>query len=384
MKRWNCILGLVIAACLLNVANAGKPDKPSGKDDTEPSPVIELSPLEGNVLDINEERNGNVEAVGWVQTTSGSHGFYSKLDKAGTVLEFRGLQPAAPEGFVADRSDAVGINPSGTIVGHAFDDEAFPPYWPLLWSDSTSSAFLLPLPEGFEGYLGTATSINNEGIAVGHIWKGLDNAVIAWKVDLSGENPVVEDCITFLHSTSSYNIDWYDGWNKITESGLGIATVVDAYGSHAYRFLLEFDHSTGELSVATESLFAEPAQAIAINDFGSVGGYYPYPTGLTAFAVDFDGNPMPLDGLPPSRDKGVAVEYRNWRVNAINNLEIKVGWVIGIATKYGNWWGQYPAKWAADGGVTFLHDDWDACLDINDAGWLGGMSKNRSPAIELP
>lgn len=42
-----------------------------------------------------------------------------------------------------------------------------------------------------------------------------------------------------------------------------------------YRSPLEFDESTGQLKepVSTERLFAEPAQAFAITDFGVVGGF---------------------------------------------------------------------------------------------------------------
>jgi hypothetical protein len=263
--------------------------------------------------------------------------------------------------------------------------------WPSLWADSISSAFFLPLPVGFEAYHGQADSINGEGIVIGQIWEGSDRierAVIAWKLDLSGENPIVEASTTFLHSTADGAVG--ESLGKITDLGFGVATAKDVSGYHSYRLLLEFDGSDGgELTVTTRSLlslFTEPAEAYAyaVNDFGTLGGTN-YTGGIPeAFAIDYEGNSLPLDELPPARDKGVAVEYRNWRVNAINNLEIKVGTVIGITTRYGTARGEYPAKWAAGGAVTRLHDDWDACLDINDAGWIGGMSRNRSPAIELP
>jgi hypothetical protein len=398
MKRWNCILGLAMAACLLNVANAGKPEKPGGKDDTEPSPVIELSLEKGTVLDINNEEGECIQAVGQMQPnlsgpTADTYAFYSKIHSTGHVLDFLPLPLAAPEGCTAELSGAKGINQSGNVVGWAaelrvweFNEEyQFLFSWPLLWANSASSPLLLPLPAGFEDYYGAAESINDEGIVVGHIWKGFDNAVVAWKVDVSGENAVVEDCIAFLQSTAyspSLDIDGHWVINRVTEFGLGIANVREPDENHAYRFLLGFDDSTGRLTVVTAPLFEEPAEAYAINDLGTAGGLY-RPT-FSAFAVDVAGVLQHLEELPPARDKGVAVEHKNWKVDAINNLEIKVGKVIGIATRYGNWWGDYPAMWDETGAPTLLHADWLSVSAINDAGWLGGSSSNRRPAIELP
>ena len=395
MKRWNCIFALALSISLLNVAHAGKPDKPGGKDDPEPSPVIELSPFEGNVFDINQEQGGTVEAVGYVQTAAGypPEAFYSKIDNAGNVLDSARLDFSVPEGFIAEGSWALGINQPGAVVGVVFghDDAGQLHRWPSLWADSISSAFFLPLPEGFEAYHGQADSINAEGIVIGQIWKvaaSIERAVIAWKLDLSGENPVGEASQTFLHSTSDGAVG--DPLGKITDLGLGVATVKDVSGYHSYRLLLDFNESDGgELTVTTQSLlsfFPEPAEAYpyAVNDFGTLGGTILTGGNSEAFAIDYEGISLPLQELPPAREKGVSLEYRNRRVNAINNLGIKVGMVIGITTKYGTLWGEYPVTWGADGAVSQLHEDWDWAADINDAGWIGGHSRNNCPAIELP
>lgn len=405
MNRWNCMLALALAVFLLSSANAGKPDKPNGgKDDPEPSPVIELSLENGFVADISNEQGACIEAVGEIQPsavgpTADTYAFYAKIDSTGNMLDFLPLPLVAPEGCTAELSGAKGINQSGNIVGWAAElgvwefneNYQFRFSWPLLWADSASSPILLPLPAEFEGYYGAAESINDDGIVVGHIWKGLDNAVVAWKVDLSLDNPIV-DRIAFLQSTPySPSLDTDGHWpinrvaelDPVTGLALGIANVKEPDENHAHRFLLQLDEN-GHFSdpVMTAPLFEEPTEAYAINDLGTAGGLY-RPT-MSAFAVTVDGALQDLEELPPAREKSITIEYKNWSVDAINNHGIKVGTISGTATRYGNSWGYYPAMWDSNGALTLLHEDWAGVSTINDTGWLGGSSSNRRPAIELP
>jgi hypothetical protein len=209
--------------------------------------------------------------------------------------------------------------------------------------------------------------------------------VVAWKVDLSGDGPVVEDCIAFLQSTPySPTLDLDGHWrsNRVRKLGLGVANVRNRDGSYAHRFLIVLDDNSHRLSVETAPLFEQPTEAYAINDLGMVGGLY-RPT-MLAFAVDIDGVLQDLEELPPAREKSITIEYKNWSVYAINNQETKVGKIWGTETRYGNSRETYQAMWDANGALTLLDEDWEDVFTINDAGWLGGRSSNRRPAIELP
>ena len=394
------IVVLLASFCACDFALAQKKGggKGGGGEDPEPTGplLVELDTTEGLVLDINElntivdETTGDivwegVEAVGRIAPSAES-AMYWRIDGNGTVEETIALPTAAPPNHEAAYSNAAGINSKSVIVGYGFEVKGEPaewPCWPLLWSRPSANAFLLPVPTGFSG--GQAWHVNDDGIAIGYVWNDTECCVIAWKIDVSGVTPVVEDHVTFL--TGSRYYPWLTNRARVAQSGIGVANVKDPDDDEldAYRFQLLWDGLELKVTPGTiEPLFNELSWSIAldVNDSGWVSGEFALGVGVDdeAFVIDDTGHLVTLETLPPERRRGERVQYANEWPMAINNYGVSVGSIwpspYVVSTQ--------AAIWDADGALSLLPEYWKYSNDINDAGWIGGESILSTPAVLIP
>jgi uncharacterized membrane protein len=359
------IIVALVAVCVSTPARAQKGrDKPGDKTGYS---VIELDTLPGTAYRVN----GQAEIVG----EAGDQARYWLYDPASQdVLQ---IPLPDPEGIVFDESRATDINDNGLIVGVGWADNGQGlEGTPLLWVDSMSDPFVLPLPEGFTN--GGATAINNAGLVVGVA--GLEGcaAAIAWRVFAGGlvEGPVV---LATGDNASAQDIN---------ENGLAVGWVND----HAIRWTLSWD---GELVLsATDELF-DPSlvpysHAQGVNDAGDVCGQAELFGFTEAFLLQ-NGGLVPLKPLVDSR-KAATV---NVNATALNNATSDHGvQVVGSAYVYdrATYVIQYDAVtlWEEDQTVTNLTAEGSRKTKpslvraINDSGWVTGATFNTNLEQNVP
>jgi hypothetical protein len=238
---------------------------------------------------------------------------YWMVDSTGALVDSFGLAtlPGATDLWVMD------INNQGQIVG--FQRGSDSSYAPLVWASPQSLPIELPLAGYAEG---TATSLNDEGVVVGHAWNEVapgefDRALIAWKIAVSGSDIIVLDTQPIVTG-----LEYIEGVHLANN---GYVTYYDQ-NSHAFRLVLAWDGlQLSEVVGSRTQLFACPAQTSGVNDHGTVCGRYHNGRHYVPFAMTVAGDLLDLPTLPGGKERGKTYEMRNEVTTAINHNNQLVG-----------------------------------------------------------
>jgi hypothetical protein len=401
MERWIIIVVAIGLVCS-SAALAKKPPKPPADDDPVTYTLVELSSMDGSAGAINQ-LDGFVEIVGTLYDHSGEdvvhRARYWMVDPAGNVLslDLQRLPPSEPEAIVS--SQALDVNNDGVVVGNQWGDSAG--RVPLLWPDATKLPITLPLPEGT---VGSAFSINDEGIVLGLAYDpdNRDNgmSLVVWKAAVIDGVAVVLDTKTLLSKGGSYA-------PQVVNSGYVCATVdvstdPEVQDYRAYRLMLNWDdEQVWEMEGSRTQLFDVWSTAHGINEAGTVCGRCANPApgywGM-AYVMTVSGELLDLAILPAMKKKGFsyAETYSGDAFSLNNSTPVQI---VGQGSRWitqGIFEGSetVPLRWDGETSVADLRTvtegspDLDWPYDINDAGWIitrtegGGMP--ALPVVLIP
>ncbi len=288
MKRWNCILGLAVAACWLIVAQAGKPDKSGGVGqgdtgaNTETMVVLDNGPgfanginQAGEIVGYLVGSNGDIpchwtiSASGAITVTKlplGDHawGRANDINQAGMIVGgdrfwfSKTSDPVslpAPLGAVRVRAEA--INDRGVIVG-SFDDPAANDH-AAAWAVRSDGTLAGPLELG-SGYA-VGRDVNNSDVAVGEA----NEIAMRWELAWDGQSLALLSAQPLFTSSEVVR----SGAKAINDSG-DICGTVQFAGSNAEAFfLMQLEEGLAEVPLLEQDNRRQDTQntdAFALNN----------------------------------------------------------------------------------------------------------------------